>query len=65
MLIDYHWKSELKRICREIILWKNATIFYEYTEYRLSRSLLYSAIILRKMFEDEIEVESISKENRW
>ena len=65
MLIDHHWKSELKRLCHEITFWKNATVFYEYAKYRLSRSLLYSAIILRKMFEDEIEVESISKEKRW
>lgn len=63
MLIDNHWKPELKRLCREITFWKKRTAFYKYAEYRLSRALLYSAIILRKIVEDENEVKAILKKN--
>lgn len=61
MIFDGRWKSELKLLAWEISIWKTMCILGDVAEHRLNRAILYSATILRKIIEDEIEAEDIAK----
>ena len=62
MIFDGRWKWELKQLSWEIVIWRGLPILGDLAEHRLNRAILYSAIILRKIIEDEEEAESIAKE---
>ena len=62
MIFDGRWKRELKLLVWEISIWKTMPILGSVAEHRLNRAILYSATILRKIIEDEIEAEDIAKE---
>lgn len=59
MVFDGQWKRELRTFSREIAFWRKMTMFSHIAEHRLNRAILYSAIILRKVMEDEKEAEEI------
>ena len=63
MIFDGYWKWELEKLFYSISIWCKLPIFNELTEHRLNRAVLYSAIILRKCLEDEMEAEKVSKED--
>lgn len=62
MIFDGRWKRELKFLSFEMAFWQRISIIDYITEHRLNRAVLYSATILRKIIEDEIEAEDIAKE---
>ena len=55
MIFDGRWKWELKKLSWAISLWKKAPSYSEYGKHQLNRAVLYSATVLRKAIEDEIE----------
>ena len=57
MIFDGRWKWELKKLSWAISLWKKALRYGEYGKHQLNRAVLYSATVLRKAIEDEIEAE--------
>lgn len=48
-----------------ISLWQKAPSYGEYGKHKLNRAVLYSATVLRKAIEDEIEAEKVVKEQNW
>ena len=65
MIFDGRWKWELKKQSWAISLWQKAPSYGEYGKYKLNRAVLYSATVLRKAIEDEIEAEKVAKEQNW
>ncbi len=63
MLLDGYWKKELKHNIKILKFGiKLSGKFTQYAEHQINKSILYSAIIIRKMFEDEKGAETyISK----
>ena len=62
MINDGYWKLELEKELK--VFKKNKKHFYEDTfsyMHRINRSLLYSAVIIRRMFEDDKEAEPYFK----
>ena len=59
MIFDGQWKRELKKLSREISFWRKMTMLRHIAEHRLNRAILYSAIILRKIVEEEKEAKEI------
>lgn len=62
MVFDGYWKRELKKQLKTILRWRLLGLFYDYSKHQLTRALLYSATIIRKVIEEEIEVNVITKE---
>ena len=63
MIFDGHWKWEVQKLSWELLVWNKLLFPTEYAEHRLNRAILYSATILRKIIEDEIEaVEILQKD---
>ena len=60
MIFDGRWKWELKKLSWAISLWKKAPRYGEYGKHQLNRAVLYSATVLRKAIEDEIEAEVVA-----
>lgn len=65
MIFDGRWKWELKKQSWAISLWQKAPSYGEYGKHKLNRAVLYSATVLRKVIEDEIEAEEVAKEQNW
>lgn len=65
MIFDGRWKWELKKQSWAISLWQKAPSYGEYGKHKLNRAVLYSATVLRKTIEDEIEAEKVAKEQNW
>ena len=65
MIFDGRWKWELKKLSWAISLWKKVPSYSEYGKHQLNRAVLYSATVLRKAIEDEIEAEKVAKEQNW
>ena len=54
MILDGYWKKELKHNIRHIKMWiKLSRIFGGFAEHQINKYTLYSAIVIRKMHEDE------------
>ena len=54
MILDGYWKKELERNIRSLETWlKLSCAFSDYAKHQVNKAILYSAIIMRKMFEDE------------
>ena len=64
MLLDGYWKRELKREAKRLRFWSSCLPNYlgNPIEHKVNRSLLYSAVIIRKIFEDEKDAEPFFKE---
>ena len=61
MVFDGRWKHELKKIFWEMVIWQKIPFYSDFVEHRLNRAVLYSATILRKIIEDEAEIEMDAK----
>lgn len=63
MILDGYWKWDLKRIKHSLRFWSSIRFrfFRDYAEHRVNRSLLLSAVIIRKIVEDEREAEDVCK----
>ena len=59
MILDGYWKRELLRNKRSLKLWLRLShVFYFYAQHQVNKAILYSAVIIRKMFEDEKGAET-------
>ncbi len=63
MIFDKYWKKELIKLNREIVIWRKMPCIGGVAEHKLSRAVLYSATIIRKIIEDEKETEKAVKES--
>ncbi|MBR6528353.1 MAG: hypothetical protein IKT45_10500 [Lachnospiraceae bacterium] len=61
MIFDGRWKWELKKLSVAITFWSKLSFCGDMVEHQLNRAVLYSATILRKIVEDEIEAECIAE----
>lgn len=62
MILDGYWKKELERNIRSLETWlKLSCAFSDYAKHQVNKAILYSAIIMRKMFEDEKGAETANK----
>lgn len=59
MLLDGYWKKELISLRRQLSFWSRykGSLIKQFAEHQINRCLLYSASIIRKIFEDEGEAE--------
>lgn len=65
MILDGYWKKELQRNIKSIKLWlKLSKVFTQYAEHQINQNILYSAIVMRKMFEDEKHYEKLCMKHR-
>lgn len=58
MILDGYWKLELNRYVRRLRFW--GRLCYgtgTYAEHQVNKNLLYSAVIIRKLFEDETDAK--------
>ena len=64
MLLDGYWKRELEREARRLRFWSALPTYDARSRisHNVNRSILYSAVIIRKIFEDEKDVEPYFKE---
>ncbi|MBR4779838.1 MAG: hypothetical protein IK014_00595 [Lachnospiraceae bacterium] len=65
MILDGYWKKELKHISRQLCFWTKHRLFYNdrYIEHKVNRAFLFSAAIIRKIIEDEKDVENTIKKH--
>ena len=59
MILDGYWKRDLYQIRTGLIFWSRMG-FGGFAEHQISRGLLYSAAIIRKIVEDEKDAEHAS-----
>lgn len=64
MVFDGKWKWELKKLSWAISFWKRTSAYSEYSKHQLNRAILYSAVIIRKAIEEEIELEKLIKDKK-
>ena len=65
MILDGYWKKELIKNAKELRFWcKFSKIYPHYAEHQVNKNILYSAIIIRKMFEDEKGFENYIKKKK-
>ena len=59
MILDGYWKKELKQIKRSLWVWQRIGYLFikEFSEHIINKDFLYSAAIIRKIFEDEKDAE--------
>ena len=64
MILDGYWKKELKQIRRSLLIWSKIgrALTGELSEHKINKDYLYSAAIIRKIFEDEKDAEAELKE---
>ena len=62
MIFDGHWKREVRTLSREISIWRRFLFPSKYAEHRLNCAIVYSAVILRKVIEDEREAERLFRQ---
>ena len=67
MFLDPYWQKELYRHRVKLQFWMhvNFGLLQKLTEHTISREVLYSATIIRKLIEDEKEARTITRENHW
>ena len=65
MLLDGYWKRDLIKFRRQLKCWSHRgdCIIHEYAEHQINRGLLFSAAIIRKIIEDEIDAQAILKKD--
>ena len=58
MIFDGYWKKELKYHIKQIRLWQYLSANHsKYAEHQINKYVLYSAIVIRKMIEEEKDAE--------
>lgn len=61
MIFDGYWKKELRFYVKQIKRWQrlstNKFLRKEYIEHQINKYILYSAIVIRKMIEEEKDAE--------
>ncbi len=59
MILDGYWEKELKTIIKLLKRWssKRSDLFHDLAEHKVNQGLLYSAVIIRKIVEDENDVK--------
>lgn len=67
MFLDPYWQKELYRHRVKLQFWMhtNGRLLRNLCEHSISREVLYSATIIRKLIENEKEVKAISRKNQW
>lgn len=66
MILDGYWKKELQCAIRTIKIWQRLSgLLRDYAQHQVSKAILYSAVIIRKMFEYEKGEELSIKKNNW
>lgn len=64
MILDGYWKKELLQNKRSLKFWlKLGRIHSAYVEHQINKAILYSSVIIRKMFEDEKGAETEFKKD--
>ncbi len=63
MILDGYWKQDLRQIKFSLVFWSKMG-FGDFAEHQISRNLLYSAAIIRKIAEDEKDAEGVTKSNQ-
>ena len=55
MILDGYWKLELKKSIDALRFWRKVAgvIHTDFTDHQVNRQILYSAVIVRKIIEDE------------
>lgn len=66
MIFDGYWKKELQIYVKRIKRWQKLSssqlLNRKYVEHQLNKYILYSAIVIRKMIEEEKDAEKMSEE---
>lgn len=55
MILDGYWKLELKKSIDALRFWRKVAgaVHTDFTDHQVNRQILYSAVIVRKILEDE------------
>ena len=53
MVLNKQWQADLRKLHRKILFWKNHTLLDKYAKHNLTRSVLYSAVIIRKLIDND------------
>ena len=62
MIFDGYWKKELRGYIKQIRMWQFLSAkFDKYAEHQINKYILYSAIVIRKLIEEEKDTEKESK----
>lgn len=66
MLLDGYWKKDLKSIIRQLKRWsgKLCILSQDFAEHKVNQGLLYSAVIIRKIVEDERDAKACFDEQQ-
>ena len=65
MIFDGMWKWEIKKQSNAILFWQFFSVLDIFAEHQLTKAVLYSAIVTRKIIEDSKEIIEIAKEHNW
>lgn len=57
MIFDGLWKWELQKHYLEIFFWHKIPIRSDFVKHRITRAVLYSSLVIRKVIEDELEAK--------
>ncbi len=57
MVLNKQWQADLRKLHRNILFWKNHILLNEYAKHNLTRSVLYSAVIIRKLIDNNINAK--------
>ena len=65
MILDGYWKLELKRSIDTLRFWRKVSgvLHTNFTDHQVNRQILYSAVIVRKLIEDEKWAKDIAKDS--
>ena len=59
MILDGYWKSELHRYTLQLRFWSSLCRWTgSFAEHQVNKYLLYSAAIIRKLIEDEVDAKN-------
>jgi hypothetical protein len=60
---DRYWKRELKQIRRSLVFWRKVGryVLSDYSEHKINRGFLLSAVIIRKISDAEMDAEAAYK----
>lgn len=66
MILDGYWKRELNTIMHRLHFWSHCSYpaMQNYAEHRINQGFLYSAIIVRKITEDEEDAKKTIKKHQ-
>ena len=65
MILDGYWKLELKKSIDMLRFWRKVAgmLHTDFTDHQVNRQILYSAVIVRKIIEDEKWAKDIAKDS--